>query len=60
MHGLALNLCPRFDGYDLIEPCGITDGGLTSVEVLTGQSRPMCDVAAELGAHLAETLSGRS
>ena len=51
---------PQFRGYDLIDPCGITDGGLTSVKVLTGQSRPMADVATELGTRLAHALSGRS
>ena len=60
MHGLSLNLSPSFEGYDLIEPCGITDGGITSVELLTGQSRPMVDIATEIGTSLVHTLPGLS
>ncbi len=36
MHGLALNLCPDFRGFAQIVPCGIADGGVTSVERILG------------------------
>lgn len=31
MHGLALNLCPDLSTYALFTPCGIEDGGVSSV-----------------------------
>jgi lipoyl(octanoyl) transferase len=38
MHGFALNLCPDLEaGFGVILPCGIVDGGVTSVERLTGR-----------------------
>ncbi len=38
MHGFALNLNPDFAGYQWITPCGITDGGLTSVHRERGEA----------------------
>lgn len=37
MHGFALNLCPSLDGFARIVPCGITDGGVTTFERVTGR-----------------------
>ena len=33
-HGISLNVSPDLDHYDGIVPCGITDGGVTSLEDL--------------------------
>ena len=33
-HGMSLNVSPDLDHYDGIVPCGITDGGVTSLEDL--------------------------
>jgi len=38
MHGIALNLNPSFEGFGFITPCGITDGGVTSVARLLGHA----------------------
>ncbi len=36
MHGLALNLCPDLSTYALFTPCGIEDGGVSSVARVLG------------------------
>lgn len=38
MHGLALNLRPSLDGFGLFTPCGVRDGGVTSLLALTGDA----------------------
>jgi lipoyl(octanoyl) transferase len=43
-HGFALNVGTDLSHFDLIVPCGITDKGVTSLEVLTGRPVPMPDV----------------
>ena len=49
MHGFALNLCPGLAGYSLITPCGITDGGVTTLQRLTGRRVEPWQVADEVG-----------
>ena len=44
MHGFALNLVNDLRGFSLITPCGITDGGVTSVARLLGAA-PSPEVA---------------
>lgn len=36
MHGFAVNICPDLEHFALIDPCGIGDLGVTSVERLLG------------------------
>lgn len=46
LHGLAINLAPDLAGFGAIVPCGIHDGGVTSVERLCGVA-PQVGAAAE-------------
>lgn len=56
MHGFALNLCPDLRGFSFITPCGITDGGVTSLEVVQGRSPAPHQVADSVGAAVARGL----
>jgi len=51
MHGLALNVNPKLEHFSLINPCGILDGGVTSVSKLLGHEVPVEAVAERLVAH---------
>jgi lipoyl(octanoyl) transferase len=43
-HGLAINLDPELAAFDAIVPCGVRDGGVTSLAVLGVQiSMPQLD-----------------
>ena len=44
-HGFALNVTTNLDHFLGIIPCGITDGGVTSIERLTGVRPPLREVA---------------
>lgn len=57
-HGVALNVDPDMADYDGIIPCGITDGGVTSL-AQQGVVTDIDDVRTRLGARLAQVL-GRS
>lgn len=47
MHGFALNLDPGPDAFTGIVPCGVEDGGVTSVARLTGRSL-RADIVADV------------
>ncbi len=55
-HGIGLNVTTRLDRFDLFVPCGIRDGGVTSLEkARPGVSPPaLGEVAARFAARLAE------
>ena len=53
-HGFALNVSPNMDHWTLIIPCGITDGGVTSMALELGHVPPMADVRARVAARFAE------
>lgn len=49
MHGFALNLVNPLDGFGAIVPCGITDGGVTTLARLVGSAPVPAACAAEVG-----------
>lgn len=44
MHGLALNVNTDLEGFRMINPCGFTDKGVTSIKEETGQEAGFDDV----------------
>jgi lipoate-protein ligase B len=53
-HGLALNVSPNMAHWACIVPCGITDGGVTSViEQTAADAPPLAGVRRRLAAELA-------
>jgi len=55
-HGAALNVAPDLARFSLFLPCGIADGGVTSLERLLGkdQAPPIPEVARRFVAHFSE------
>jgi lipoyl(octanoyl) transferase len=53
MHGFALNVATDLEMFGGIVPCGITDRGVTSLEVETGSSPPLEGIALQAATHLA-------
>lgn len=49
MHGFALNLEPDLQGFKLITPCGIEDGGITSLRMVAGVSPHPREAATDVG-----------
>ena len=56
MHGLALNVAPNLEHFDLIVPCGLTDVGVTSLSAMGVPVGTLDEVAADLGKMLAVAL----
>jgi lipoyl(octanoyl) transferase len=46
MHGFALNVCGALTPFDHIVPCGISNVTMTSIELETGKTFSVVDVAA--------------
>ena len=53
-HGFALNVNTNLEHFRLITPCGIHDGGVTSISRKTGREVPLDDVRAVAAAKFAE------
>lgn len=58
-HGFALNVAPDMSHWSLIVPCGIRDGGVTSMAIELGSAPPMAEVRERIGRHLAALLQVR-
>lgn len=55
MHGFALNVDPNLDHFRLINPCGITDRGVTSMARLLGRPFEVEEVQRKLRESFART-----
>lgn len=56
MHGLALNVSTDLKWFNMINPCGFTDKGVTSIEKETGAAVDIDKVKAELVNNLKNAL----
>jgi lipoyl(octanoyl) transferase len=53
-HGVALNVTSDLSYFDTIVPCGIPDGGITSLEAELGAAPDMPDVRTSFRGHFAQ------
>lgn len=53
-HGFALNVSTNLDHFNLIVPCGIATGGVTSIARAAGHQVPLAEVEDRLARHFCE------
>jgi lipoyl(octanoyl) transferase len=58
-HGFALNVTTNLDFFDLIVPCGITSGGVTSLSRASGRHVLMADAEASILRHFGDVFDRR-
>jgi lipoyl(octanoyl) transferase len=58
-HGMALNVSTDLELFSSMVPCGIPDAGVTSLQMLLGQSPPIDLVSSVFAGHLARLLGRR-
>ena len=56
-HGFALNVTTDLEYFNLIVPCGITSGGVTSLERAAGAEVNMADAEAAVAAHFSQVFA---
>jgi lipoyl(octanoyl) transferase len=56
-HGFALNVATDLEYFNLIVPCGITSGGVTSLERATGRPVSMGDAEAAVVTHFSQVFA---
>jgi lipoyl(octanoyl) transferase len=56
-HGFALNVTTDLEYFNLIVPCGITSGGVTSLERAAGRPVSMADAEAAVAAHFSQVFA---
>jgi lipoyl(octanoyl) transferase len=56
-HGFAFNVSTNLDHFKLIVPCGISDGGVTSLETATARRLPLAQVEDALVTHLCDVFA---
>ena len=55
-HGFAFNVNTNLDHFKLIVPCGISEGGVTSLEKATGQRVPFAEAEDAVVTHFCDVL----
>jgi lipoyl(octanoyl) transferase len=58
-HGFAFNVSTDLDFFGLIVPCGITDGGVTSLSRRAGRPVSMAEAEASIVRHFADVFERR-